>query len=79
MAARELGWLSLDDALSLCILFAEQDTARFERAALRWLERLIAERTPSLAQAGGAVMALMKLGEGAPRRSGGKPTASGAR
>ena len=64
MAARELGRLSLDDALSLCVLFAEHDPARFERAVLRWLERLIAERSPSLEQAGAAVMALMNLRDG---------------
>ena len=44
MAARELGRLSLDDALRLCLLLAEHDPPRFDRAALRWLERYIAER-----------------------------------
>jgi hypothetical protein len=67
MAARELGRLSLDDALSLCVLLAKQDPARFERAAARWLARLLEERAraPTLEQLGGAVMAFMKLGDGA--------------
>jgi hypothetical protein len=38
MAARELGGLSLADALSLCELLANVDPARYERAALRWLQ-----------------------------------------
>jgi hypothetical protein len=72
MAARELGRLSLDDALSLCVLIAERDPARFERAALRWLERLVAELSPTLEELGGAVMALMTLREG--RRDGAAAT-----
>jgi hypothetical protein len=39
MAAREMGGLSLEDALSLCALMAELDPPRYERAALRWLQR----------------------------------------
>jgi len=38
MAAREMGGLSLAGALSLCELLANADPARYERAALRWLE-----------------------------------------
>jgi hypothetical protein len=34
MAAREIGGLSLLDALSLCELLAQRDPARYERAAL---------------------------------------------
>jgi hypothetical protein len=37
--ARELGRLSLRDALSLVVLFAAKDPPRFERAALRWHAR----------------------------------------
>jgi hypothetical protein len=44
MAAREMGVLSLADALSLCELLAKTDPSRYERAALRWLERFIDER-----------------------------------
>jgi hypothetical protein len=48
MAAREMGGLSLADALSLCELLAKTDVARYERAALRWLQRFIDERLPPL-------------------------------
>jgi hypothetical protein len=63
-AARELGWLSLEDALQLCTLYAASDRARYERAALRWLERLLAERRLSLEEAGLAVGALSELRNG---------------
>ena len=46
MAAREMGGLSLADALLLCELLANTDPARYERAALRWLQRFIDERLP---------------------------------
>src|SRR5437588_6857320 len=46
MAAREMGGLSLADALSLCELLALVDPTRYERAALRWLQRFIDERLP---------------------------------
>ena len=61
MAARELGALSVDDALRLCVLFAHSDPQRFERAALRWLERVIGEQASSLDQLGPIVAALTKL------------------
>jgi len=41
MAAREMGGLSLADALLLCELLANTDPARYERAAQRWLQRFI--------------------------------------
>jgi hypothetical protein len=50
MAAREMGGLSLADALLLCELLANTDPARYERAALRWLERFIDERLPPLTE-----------------------------
>jgi len=40
LAARELGSLALNDALDLCVLIAEQQPERFERAAVRWHGRL---------------------------------------
>lgn len=64
MAARELGRLSLDDALSLCVLIADRDPSRFERAALRWLDPLLSERSPSLEDVGLAVAALDGLRDG---------------
>jgi hypothetical protein len=65
MAARELGHLSLDDALALCELIADFDPSRFDRAALRWLQRFIEERSPPLAEVGLAVSALNELEDSA--------------
>jgi hypothetical protein len=39
MAAREMGHLSLDDALDLCELIADFDPGRYDRAACRWPPR----------------------------------------
>jgi hypothetical protein len=61
MAARELGSLSLADALDLTLLIREQGRNRYERAALRWLQRFIRERQPSLSQLALAVTALSDL------------------
>jgi hypothetical protein len=46
-AARELQ-LSLDDALELVHLYADRRSPKFERAALRWLERYLVESSPRL-------------------------------
>src|SRR5580765_8777139 len=64
MAAREMGGLSLADALSLCELLATVDPARYERAALRWLQRFIDERLPPLAEIALAASALAELRHG---------------
>lgn len=61
MAAREMGGLSLADALMLCELLANADPQRYERAALRWLERFIEERLPPLTEVALAASALAKL------------------
>jgi hypothetical protein len=64
MAAREMGGLSLADALSLCELLANVDPARYERAALRWLQRFIDERLPPLTEVALAAAALAELRHG---------------
>ena len=64
MAAREMGELSLADALLLCELLANVDPARYERAALRWLERFIDERVPPLTEVALAAAALAELRHG---------------
>jgi hypothetical protein len=64
MAAREMGGLSLADALSLCELLANTDPARYERAALRWLQRFIDERVPPLSEVALAASALAELRHG---------------
>jgi hypothetical protein len=61
MAAREMGRLSLEDALSLCALIVDLDRARADRAALRWLQRFIDERQPSLAEVALAASALAEV------------------
>jgi hypothetical protein len=43
MAAREMGELTLADALDFCLLLAGADPDRWPRAAARWLGRLILE------------------------------------
>jgi hypothetical protein len=42
-AARELQTIGLADALELCLLY-RYEPARYERAAARWIARLVAER-----------------------------------
>jgi hypothetical protein len=64
LAARELGQLTLADALSLCELLAARDPQRFERAARRWLRRFIEERSPSLPEVVLAAAALNELRHG---------------
>jgi hypothetical protein len=64
MAAREMGGLSLADALLLCELLANADPSRYERAALRWLQRFIDERSPPLTEVSLAASALAELRHG---------------
>ena len=59
-----MGGLSLADALSVCELIAATDPKRFERAALRWLERWMDERLPPLAEVALAAAALAELRHG---------------
>src|SRR5436190_19334322 len=42
-AGKQMGGLSLGNALALCVVLAERDPARFRRAAPRWLARLVDE------------------------------------
>src|SRR5262249_10347716 len=57
-AAREIGGLSLAE------LLASTDPTRYERAALRWLQRFIDERLPPLAEVALAASALAELRHG---------------
>ena len=45
LAAREIGTLSLSEALELVVLYAEVEPAKFERAAVRWFSRYLDEGT----------------------------------
>jgi hypothetical protein len=56
-----MGGLSLADALPLCELLAKTDVARYERAALRWLQRFIDYRVPPLTEVALAASALGEL------------------
>ena len=56
--------------LRLCLLLAEHDPPRFDRAALRWLERYIAERLPPLAEIALAATAFAEVRYG-DRQTGG--------
>ena len=47
-AARELPDLPLEDALQLVHLYAERGSPKYERAAMRWLERYLSEGSPRL-------------------------------
>jgi hypothetical protein len=47
-AARELPNLPLQDALQLVHLYAERVSPKYEEAAMRWLERYLAEGSPRL-------------------------------
>ena len=47
-ATRELPNLPLEDALQLVHLYADRGSPKFERAAVRWLERYLSEGTPRL-------------------------------
>jgi hypothetical protein len=61
MAAREMGQLSLVDALALVACYARTGSPKFEQAAVRWLERLAAEREASLRDVRLAAAALEAL------------------
>jgi hypothetical protein len=60
-AARELPNLPLEDALQLVHLYAERGSPKYEKAAMRWLERYLAEGTPRLQHFAELVADLAKL------------------
>ena len=43
MTGRDLGGLTLDEALRLLFLYAEKEPIKFEGAALRWFARYVTE------------------------------------
>jgi hypothetical protein len=50
-AAFELGTLNLSDALALVSLYGRKDDRKFDRAAVRWLRRLLEEQPMMLSEA----------------------------
>ena len=75
-AARELPTLSLE----LVHLYAEKESPKFERAALRWLERYLSEGVPSLELFARTVasLAALELGRGALASASARLRASGS-
>jgi hypothetical protein len=63
-AARELGWLTLPDALSLCLLYRD-DPERYERAAARWLARFVHDQQAVRLQEVELLAVLLRLAAGA--------------
>jgi hypothetical protein len=61
-AAREMGELSLAEANQLVHLYADRGSPKFEKAALRWLERYLTEGEPSLERFAATVASLALLG-----------------
>lgn len=43
-AAAELPFINLEDALRVCMVLRDQEPARFDAAATRWIARYCAER-----------------------------------
>lgn len=60
-AARELPNLPLEDALELVHLYAERGSPKYEKAAMRWLERYITEGSPRLQHFAQVVLDLARL------------------
>ena len=60
-AARELPNLPLQDALQLVHLYAERGSPKYEKAAMRWLERYLTEGSPRLQHFAEIAASLAKL------------------
>src|SRR6478735_7891727 len=64
-SAREVGNLTLEEALRLLFLYAEKEPIKYERAALRWLARYVRDgKAVSLLKAQLAASALAELRAG---------------
>jgi hypothetical protein len=59
--AAELDWIDLDDALEILHLMARDNDPRFDRAAARWVGRLLAERPLGLADGRYALVLVERL------------------
>jgi hypothetical protein len=64
-AAAELQAIQLDDALEILIIMAVERDPRFDRAAARWVGRLLAETPVGLADARWALALVERLPTGA--------------
>ena len=63
-AAAEIPQLALDDALEILWLMAYKRDPRFERAAVRWMGRLLLETPTSLRDARFALVLVERLPDG---------------
>ena len=63
-AARELPNLPLEDLLQLVYLYAERGSPKYERTALRWLERYLTEGSPRLQHVAEVVASLARRDRG---------------
>jgi hypothetical protein len=60
-AAGELPQIGLEDALEILVLMARERDPRFDRAAARWVGRLLAERPLGLSDARYALVLVERL------------------
>jgi hypothetical protein len=60
-SARELPNLALEDALSLVRLYGGKESPKYQKAALRWLERYLTEGSPRLEHFADLTSELAKL------------------
>lgn len=71
VSAREMGFVTLPDALALVGLYASEGSPRFDKAAVRWLARYALERDDArladLQLAAAALLALQERPERAMR------------
>jgi hypothetical protein len=68
--AREVGNLTLEEALRLLFLYADKDPARYEKAALRWLDLYLEKgKAVTLLDAQLAISALAELRAGERERA----------
>jgi hypothetical protein len=63
-AARELPNVPLEDALQLVKLYAERGSPKYEKAAMRWLERYLAEGSPELSDVAKILAGLVERWDG---------------
>jgi hypothetical protein len=45
-AAADVAWLNVDDALEILVLMAQEADPRFDKAAARWVGRLLVQTPP---------------------------------
>jgi hypothetical protein len=55
--------LSLEDALRLVDLYGERESPKFQRAAIKWLQRYLAEGSPDLSDVAKVVAGLVERRE----------------